>query len=39
LVVVPLQIEVDIGVAIATGIGFTVTCAVLDIPGHPLAIG
>jgi hypothetical protein len=39
LVVAPLQIVVAVGVAMATGIGFTVTSTVTAVPEHPFAVG
>lgn len=39
LLVVPLQIVDEDGVAVATGLGFTVTSTVKDVPAHPLAVG
>ena len=36
---VPEQIVCDVGVAVATGVGFTVTTTTLGVPAHPLAVG
>jgi len=36
---VPEQIVCDPGVAVATGIGFTVTTTGTGVPEHPLAVG
>ena len=36
---VPEQIVCDPGVAVATGIGFTVTTTTLGVPAQPLAVG
>ena len=38
-VAVPEQIVCDEGVAVAAGIGFTVTVTVIGVPTHPLAVG
>lgn len=39
VIAVPEQIVCDAGVAIATGVGFTSTVAVIDGPVHPAAVG
>jgi hypothetical protein len=36
---VPEQTACDVGVAVATGVGFTVMTAVFVAPEHPLAVG
>jgi hypothetical protein len=36
---VPEQIVCDAGVAVATGVGFTVITTVFVAPEHPLAVG
>ena len=36
---VPEHIVCDAGVAVATGVGFTVTTTTLGVPAHPLAVG
>jgi hypothetical protein len=36
---VPEQIVWDPGVAVATGVGFTVTSTDSGVPAHPLAVG
>ena len=38
-VAVPEQIVCDAGVAVATGVGFTVITTVLGVPAQPLAVG
>ena len=38
-VAVPEQIVCAVGVAVTTGIGFTVTVAVIGVPVQPLAVG
>ncbi len=37
--VLPEQIDCEDGVAVTVGIGFTVTTAVMAVPGHPPAVG
>lgn len=39
LVVCPEQIVCELGVAVATGIGFTVIITVIGVPTHPFAVG
>jgi hypothetical protein len=39
LVLVPLQMDCDPGLTLATGIGFTVTSACSELPTHPSAEG
>ena len=38
-VAVPEQIVCDAGVAVATGLGLTVTTTVTGVPGQPPAVG
>ena len=39
VMVAPEQIVCEDGVATAFGVGFTITVAVMDAPGQPLAVG